>query len=109
MSVVVKERKVSQSAPSKIDSIVRQLFIPMLGMPTPPYTSFVPEDCEDVLLRQVAQDRPDSMVSEAAFIESMVQLYRKFQTHSVCPSAAESAPDASLPAACVPAVSDGAE
>ena len=79
MSVTVKERKVSQSAPSKIDSIVRQLFIPMLGMPTPPHTSFVPEDCEEILLRQVAQDKPDSMGSEAAFIDCMVQLYRKFQ------------------------------
>lgn len=79
MSVTVKERKISQSAPSKIDSIVRQLFIPMLGMPTPSHTSFVPEDCEEALLRQVAQDKPDSMGSEDAFIECMVQLYRKFQ------------------------------
>jgi hypothetical protein len=28
----------------------------------------------------VAQDRPDSMGSEAVFIECMVQLYRKFQS-----------------------------
>lgn len=80
MSVSVKERKISQSAPSKIDSIVRQLFIPMLGMPTPQHTSFMQEDCGESLLRQVAQDKPGSMGSEAAFIECMVQLYRKFQS-----------------------------
>jgi hypothetical protein len=79
MSIAVKERKISQSAPSKIDSIVRQLFIPMLDMPTPPHTSFAPEDSEEALLRQVAQDKPGSMGSEADFIECMVQLYRKFQ------------------------------
>ena len=84
MSVAAKERKISQSAPAKIDSIVRQLFIPMLSMPTPPHTSFVPEDCEEALLRQVAQDKPDSMGSEAAFIECMVQLYRKFQSGQEC-------------------------
>ena len=80
MSVVAKERKISQSAPSKIDSIVRQLFVPMLSMPTPSHTSFLMEDCEEALLRQVAQDKPDSMGSEDAFIECMVQLYRKFQS-----------------------------
>ena len=80
MSVTAKERKISQSAPSKIDSIVRQLFIPMLSMPTPSHTSFLVEDCEEALLRQVAQDKPDSLGSEAAFIECMVQLYRKFQS-----------------------------
>jgi hypothetical protein len=80
MSVSVKERKISQSAPSKIDSIVRQLFVPMLGMSTPAYTSFMPEDCEETLLRQVSHEKPDSMGSEAAFIECMVQLYRKFQS-----------------------------
>ena len=80
MSVNVKERKISQSAPSKIDSIVRQLFVPMLGMPTPAYTSFAPEDFEETLVRQVAQDKPVAMESEAAFIDCMVQLYRKFQS-----------------------------
>lgn len=80
MSVNVKERKISQSAPSKIDSIVRQLFVPMLGMPTPAFTSFAPEDFEDGLMRQVAQDKPGAMGSEAAFIECMVKLYRKFQS-----------------------------
>ena len=80
MSVAVKERKVSQSAPSKIDSIVRQLFIPMLDMPTPKHTSFIPEDFNESLLRQVAQDYPGSMGSEADFIERMVQLYRQFQS-----------------------------
>jgi hypothetical protein len=85
MSAPAKERKISQSAPSKIDSIVRQLFVPMLGMPTPPHTSFVPEDCEEALLRQVAQDKPESMGSEDTFIECMVQLYRKFQGGSAAP------------------------
>ena len=66
MSVVAKERKISQSAPSKIDSIVRQLFVPMLSMPTPSHTSFLMEDCEEALLRQVAQDKPDSTGSEDA-------------------------------------------
>ena len=80
MSVAVKERKISQSAPSKIDSIVRQLFVPMLSMPTPTHTSFALEDCDETLLRQVALDRPGSMGSEDAFIECMVQLYRKFQS-----------------------------
>ena len=79
MSTTVKERKVSQSASCKIDSIVRQLFLPMLGMNTPVFTSFQPEDSEDVLLRQVAQERPDAMGSEGTFVDYMVHLYRKFQ------------------------------
>ena len=99
MSVAVKERKISQSAPSKIDSIVRQLFIPMLGMPTPSYTSFAQEDCDEALLRQVAQDKPDAMGSEAAFIDCMVQLYRKFQCGHECSPDAASAPSHSRLAA----------
>ena len=79
MSTVAKERKVSQSAPSKIDSIVKQLFLPMLVMPTPSHTSFQAEDCEELLLRQVAQDRPGALGSEQAFVEYMVVLYRRFQ------------------------------
>ena len=79
MSTVTKERKVSQSASSKIDSIVRQLFLPMLGMLTPELTSFQPEDSEEALVRQVAAERPCVMGSEAEFIEYMVQLYRRFQ------------------------------
>lgn len=78
-SPVVKERKVSQSASSKIDSIIRQLFLPMLGMPTPERTSFLPEDAEDQILRQVAQERPAALVSESDFVDYMVVLYRKFQ------------------------------
>ena len=74
----VKERKTSQSASSKIDSIVRQLFLPMLCMPAPPQTSFLPEDADDAILRQVAQDRPGALASEADFVEYMVGLYRKF-------------------------------
>ena len=79
MSTAAKERKVSQSAPSKIDSIVKQLFLPMLVMPTPSHTSFQAEDGEDLLLRQVAQDRPGAMDSERTFVEYMVGLYRRFQ------------------------------
>ena len=74
----VKERKTSQSASSKIDSIVRQLFLPMLCMPAPPQTSFLPEDADDAILRQVAQERPGALASEADFVEYMVGLYRKF-------------------------------
>jgi hypothetical protein len=75
----VKERKISQSASCKIDSIVRQLFLPMLGMPTPERTSFLPEDAEDQLMRQVAQERPGALSSESEFVDYMVLLYRKFQ------------------------------
>lgn len=75
----VKERKVSQSASSKIDSIVRQLFLPMLGMRTPELTSFAPEDADDALLRQVAESRPEALRSEEEFLSCMLGLYRKFQ------------------------------
>ena len=54
----VKKRKASQSASSKIDSIVRQLYLPMLCVPAPPQTSFLPEDAAEAILRQVAQERP---------------------------------------------------
>lgn len=80
MSTVVKERKVSQSAPSKIDSIVKQLFLPMLVMPTPAHTSFQAEDGEELVLRQVAQDRPGALENEQAFVDYMVVLYRRFQS-----------------------------
>jgi hypothetical protein len=79
MSSEVKERKVSQSAPSKIDSIVRQLFLPMLSIPTPEYTSFLLEDSDDLLVYRIARDKPDVVGSEAAFIEYMLGLYQKFQ------------------------------
>jgi hypothetical protein len=78
----VKERKVSQSASCKIDSIVRQLFLPMLCMPTPERTSFLAEDAEDQLLRQVAQERPGVLATEGEFVDYMVLLYRKFQRES---------------------------
>lgn len=78
MSTIPKERKVSPSASCKIDAIVKQLFVPMLGMPTPTYTSFQPEDTEDVLVRHVAQEHPNAMSSETSFVDYMVQLYRKF-------------------------------
>lgn len=77
----VKERKVSQSASSKIDSVVRQLFLPMLGMRTPDFTSFSPEDADDALLRQVAESRPEALRSEEEFLACMLGLYRKFQAH----------------------------
>lgn len=81
-AISVKERKVSQSASCKIDSIIRQLFLPMLGMPTPERTSFLAEDTEDKLLRQVAQERPDALATESEFVDYMVLLYRKFQRES---------------------------
>jgi hypothetical protein len=86
MSTAAKERKVSQSASSKIDSIIRQLFVPMLSMPTPERTSFLPEDSEDALMRQVASERPGAMESEGQFVEYMVQLYKKFQDPGVAVS-----------------------
>jgi hypothetical protein len=76
----VKERKVSQSASCKIDNIIRQLFLPMLGMPTPDKTSFQSDDDTQVI-RQVAEECPAALASEADFVEYMVVLYRKFQTH----------------------------
>jgi hypothetical protein len=78
----VKERKVCQSASCKIDSIVRQLFLPMLSMPTPESTSFLVEDAEDTIVRQVAQESPSSLASEKDFVDYMVQLYRKFHLHA---------------------------
>lgn len=82
MSTIPKERKVSPSASCKIDCIVKQLFLPMLGMPTPPYTSFQPEDTEEVLVRHVAQEKPAAMSSEGNFVDYMVQLYRKFHSQT---------------------------
>ena len=81
-SPAVKERKVSLSASCKVDNIIRQLFMPMLSMPTPERTSFLAEDAEDQLLRQVAQERPSVLASEVAFVDYMVLLYRKFQRES---------------------------
>ncbi len=72
-----KERKVSQSASCKIDCIIKQLFLPMLGMPTPERTSFQAED--DTILRQVAEECSAALVSERDFVDYMVILYRKFQ------------------------------
>jgi hypothetical protein len=76
----VKERKVSQSASCKIDCIIKQLFLPMLGMTTPEKTSFQAE--EDTILRQVAEECPSALGSEQDFVEYMVVLYRKFQVHN---------------------------
>lgn len=83
-SPAIKERKVSLSASCKIDNIIRQLFLPMLSMPTPERTSFMAEDAEDQLLRQVAQEKPSVLASETAFVDYMVILYRKFQRDSSC-------------------------
>ena len=80
--IAVKERKVSLSASCKVDNIIRQLFVPMLSMPTPERTSFLAEDVDDQLLRQVAQERPGVLASEIAFVDYMVLLYRKFQRES---------------------------
>ncbi len=78
----VKERKVSQSASCKIDNIIRQLFLPMLGMPTPERTSFLEEDAGDQMMRQVAQEHPGALATESDFVDYMVLLYRKFQLES---------------------------
>jgi hypothetical protein len=79
----VKERKVSQSASSKIDSIIRQLFLPMIGMSMPERTSFMPEDAEDQIMRQVARERPSALTTESDFVDYMVLLYRKFQQDQI--------------------------
>ena len=75
-----KERKVSQSASSKIDSIVRQLFLPMLTMPTPPHTSFLPESTDTLILKQVTDDSPGAVATESDFVLYMVDLYRRFSS-----------------------------
>lgn len=82
-SPAIKERKVSLSASCKIDNIIRQLFLPMLSMPTPERTSFLAEDADDQLLRQVAHEKPGVLASEVAFVDYMVLLYRKFQRESI--------------------------
>jgi hypothetical protein len=68
----VKERKVSQSASSKIDSIIRQLFLPMLSMPLPESTCFtsLEEDAEpeDIIMQQVTKKNPSAMSSEGEFV-----------------------------------------
>jgi hypothetical protein len=79
----VKELKVTQSASSKIDSIVRQLFLPMLCMPTPERTSFLAEDTDDQILHQVAQERPGSLDTESNFVDYIVLIYQKFQRESI--------------------------
>ena len=82
----VKERKISQSASCKIDSIIRQLFIPMLSMPLPESTWFssldAPEDpasIESLFMQQIAKENPSAVSSEKDFVEYMVQLYQRFQ------------------------------
>jgi hypothetical protein len=79
----VKERKVSQSASCKIDCIIKQLFLPMLGMPTPDRTCFQPDD-DTLVIRQVAEECPAALVSEVEFVQYMVVLYRKFQAQNAC-------------------------
>ena len=81
----VKERKISQSASSKIDSIIRQLFLPMLSMQLPESTSFTALDedaeceAEDIILQQVTKKNPTAMNSQGEFVAYMVQLYQRFQ------------------------------
>ena len=79
----VKERKVSQSASCKIDCIIKQLFLPMLNMPTPDRTSFQPDD-DTLVIRQVAEECPEALMSEVEFVQYMVVLYRKFQAQNAC-------------------------
>ena len=83
MSNVIKERKLSQSASCKIDTVVQQLFLPMLQMTTPSHTSFQPEDSDDALMRQISQEKPEAVKTEEIFVEYMVELYRKFQVRNV--------------------------
>ena len=75
-SPCVKERKVSQSASCKIDCIIKQLFVPMLSMPTPDKTSFLAD--EDAVMRQLTEECPAALASEADFVEYMLVLYRRF-------------------------------
>lgn len=75
-SPCVKERKVSQSASCKIDCIIKQLFVPMLSMPTPDRTSFLAD--EDAVMRQLTEECPAALASEADFVEYMLVLYRRF-------------------------------
>ena len=77
----VKERKVSQSASCKIDCIIKQLFLPMLGMPTPDHTSFQPDN-DTLVIRQVAEECPAALQSEVEFVQYMVVLYRRFQAQN---------------------------
>ena len=46
---------------------------------TQEFTSFVPEDLDDELLRQVAESKPGVLQSEEEFVQYMLALYRKFQ------------------------------
>jgi len=80
VSPCVKERKVSQSASCKIDCIIRQLFVPMLRMSTPDRTSFLAD--EDAVMRQLAEECPTALASEADFVEYMLVLYRRFHRES---------------------------
>lgn len=78
MSSLPRERKTSQSASSKIDNIIKQLFIPMLTMSVPQFTSFQPDELEVGLIHQVAQSKPSAMDTESSFVDYMVHLYKKF-------------------------------
>ena len=79
----VKERKVSLSASCKIDSIIRQLFLPMLSMQLPESTCFTTSDedecVESIIMQQVSRKNPTAMNSEGEFVAYMVQLYQRFQ------------------------------
>ena len=83
MSTVVKERKVSPSASCKIENIIKQLFLPMLKMPTPGFTSFQAEDHEDLVIKAISNDKPEAMRTEESFVDYMVTLYRKFNQENL--------------------------
>ena len=83
MSTVVKERKVSPSASCKIENIIKQLFLPMLNMPTPSFTSFQAEDHEDLVIKAISNYKPEVMRTEDCFIDYMVTLYRKFNQENL--------------------------
>ena len=55
-----------------------KLKIPSMLLAEKLRTQFLPEDADDAILRQVAQERPGALASEADFVEYMVGLYRKF-------------------------------
>ena len=78
MPAAVKERKSSQSASSKIDNIIKQLFLPMLNMSPPSRTSFLPEDTEGRFMRHLGNEHPDIMEKESLFVDHMLTLYRKY-------------------------------
>ncbi len=80
--LAVKEQKVTQSASSKIDNIVRQLYLPMLCMPTPERTSFLTEDAvvDNPILDRISHENPEALATESNFMDYVALLYNR--THN---------------------------